>query len=81
MTDLMGGPQYHPSRLYLSRIILVTSSDSALARLEWMENTVPPIGEVEVRHLENQHWIMPSPVAATAFIAQAKRNQRFSKPP
>src|SRR5438552_9663100 len=40
------------------------SSRPVLVSFEWVENSVPPIVEVEDRHVEYKHWIVHPPMAA-----------------
>jgi hypothetical protein len=37
--------------------------------LEWIENSVPAIADVEDRHVENKHWVVHSPAAPEQFHA------------
>jgi hypothetical protein len=34
---------------------------------EWIESAFPPVGEVEDRHVEHKHRIVPSPAAPEHF--------------
>jgi hypothetical protein len=45
----------------------VNFSDPALVRLEWIENAVPSVGEVEVRQVEHEHWVVFFPAAPEDF--------------
>jgi hypothetical protein len=56
--------QYHASLRHLSRAVFVTS--------EWVESAVPPVGEVEDRHVEYKHRIVHSPAAPEHFSPFAR---------
>ena len=47
--------QYHASLRHLSRAVFVNFG--------LVESPIPPVGEVEARHVEHKHWIVPSPAA------------------
>jgi hypothetical protein len=37
-----------------------------------VESSIPPVGEVEDRHVEHKHWIVHSPVAPEHFSPCAR---------
>ena len=56
--------QYHASLRHLSRAVFVN--------FELVESAVPPVGEVEDRHVEHKHRIMHSPAAPEYFSLLAR---------
>ena len=57
--------QYHASLRHLSRAVFVN--------FELVESAVPPVGEVEDRHVEYKHRIMHSPAAPERFSPFARQ--------
>src|SRR6266568_4895351 len=56
--------QYHASLRHLSRAVFVN--------FELVESAVPPVGQVEDRHVEHKHRIMHSPAAPERFSPFAR---------
>ena len=48
-------------------------SGAAFVSLKWIESAAPPVGEVEDRHVEHKHRIVPSPVAPEHFSPRARQ--------
>lgn len=51
--------RFHARLPHLSRAVFVN--------FELVESAIPPVGEVEDRHVEHKHWVVHSPVARECF--------------
>ncbi len=58
--------QYHVSLRRLSRAVFVN--------FELVKSAVPPVGEVEDRHVEDKHPIVPAPAAPEQLLPLVRRS-------
>jgi hypothetical protein len=66
--------------LHLREVLPTLSlSGAVFVNFELVESTIPPVGEVEDRHVEDKHWIVHSPVTPEHFspFARQRSSLRF----